>query len=232
MIHFISDLHLHESRPETTQAFLAYLAGPARQCETLWILGDLFEAWTGDDDLSLPFNMQIADALAALTQAGVQVCIIVGNRDFLMGTTFATRSGVQIVQEPALLQLGEHRAALVHGDAQCTDDKRYQRFRRIVRNRLLQTVFHALPFTLRRRIGSKLRAQSEKSKSGKSMLIMDVNPAAIAALFQQSGADWLIHGHTHRPAIHEHAEGQRFVLSDWHDRAVGLCWDGNTLSPF
>ncbi|GAA5158843.1 UDP-2,3-diacylglucosamine diphosphatase [Viridibacterium curvum] len=232
MIHFISDLHLHESRPETTQAFLDYLIGPARQCESLWILGDLFEAWTGDDDLSLPFSARIADALAAVAHSGVQVRILVGNRDFLLGNAFAKRSGVQIVQEPTLLQLGDHRTVLVHGDAQCTDDKRYQCFRRIVRNRLLQTIFHALPFILRRRIASRLRAQSEKSKAGKSMFIMDVNRDAIAALFKQSGAEWLIHGHTHRPAIHEHAEGTRFVLSDWQGKASGLCWNGENLSPF
>lgn len=232
MIHFISDLHLDARRPGTTRAFLDYLAGPARQCEALWILGDLFETWIGDDDLAIPFNAHIADALATLGKAGVQVRIIVGNRDFLLGKSFEGRSGAQIVTEPAFVQLGEQRVVLVHGDAQCTDDKSYQRFRRIVRNPLLQTLFRTLPFALRQRVASRLRNQSERSKPGKSMTIMDVNPEAIAALFRQGEASWIIHGHTHRPAIHVHGAGKRFVLSDWHERATGLSWDGSSLLQF
>jgi UDP-2,3-diacylglucosamine hydrolase len=236
VIHFISDLHLHESQPETASAFLDFLAGPARQGSGLWILGDLFEAWTGDDELRLPFNARIADALAELRASGVRTQLIVGNRDFLLGKRFAARSGVEIVSEPALLDLGGHATVLLHGDAQCTDDVSYQKLRRTVRHPLWQLAFLALPRFVRKKIARSARAQSEMSKQEKSMRIMDVNPDAVAQAFRQSGAIWMIQGHTHRPAAHAlEVDGKacmRHVLPDWHDHACGLKWDGTQLVRF
>lgn len=236
MIHFISDLHLQESQPETTRAFLDFLAGPAREGSALWILGDLFEAWTGDDALRLPFNARIADALAELCASGVRTQLIVGNRDFLLGKRFAARSGVEIVREPALLDLGGHVTVLMHGDAQCTDDVSYQKLRRTVRHPVWQLMFLALPSSVRNRIASGARAQSELSKQEKSMHIMDVNAEAIGQAFRSSGASWMIHGHTHRPASHaSEVDGKactRYVLPDWHQDACGLKWDGTQLLRF
>lgn len=226
MILFISDLHLQASRPETTRAFLDFLTGPARKAESLWILGDLFEFWVGDDDLIDPFHASIADALAALSATGVEIRIIVGNRDFLLGKTFAKRSGAQLIAEPAVIHFGEQRIVLVHGDAQCTDDIAYQRFRRRIRSPFTRTVLRCLPLSLRRTLACRIRQSSESSRQDKAPRLMDVNPAAIEALFRTTDAGVMIHGHTHRPAHHTHTvdgrQRQRWVLSDWHARATWL----------
>lgn len=226
MILFISDLHLQASRPETTRAFLDFLAGPARQAKALWILGDLFEFWVGDDDLADPFHASIADALAALGAAGVEIRIIVGNRDFLLGKSFATRSGAQIVAEPVTINVGQQRIVLLHGDAQCTDDIAYQRFRRRIRSPLTLALLRRLPLTLRRALARRIRRGSESTKPYKNQQLMDVNPEAIDTLFRTTDAEVMIHGHTHRPARHtlsvDGRERQRWVLSDWHAKATWL----------
>lgn len=236
MIHFISDLHLNPAEPATVQAFLGFLAGPAREAGTLWILGDLFEYWAGDDDLDAPFNAQIADALKALSAAGVAAKLIVGNRDFLLGDAFAERTGVDVVAEPYTITLGEQRCVLLHGDVLCTDDVAYQQFRVMVRNPAWQTQFLAQPLPARHKIAENMRARSETSKQDKSMDIMDVNAESVEETFRSSRASLMIHGHTHRPAVHtlnvDSAQRQRFVLPDWHGRACGLTWDGRSLKPF
>lgn len=234
MIRFISDLHLNPAEPATTDAFLRFLDGPARECETLWILGDLFEYWAGDDDLENPFNAQMADALRAVADSGVDIRVIVGNRDFLLGPVFAERAGVSIVAEPYPIELGGTSAILMHGDSLCTDDLPYMQFRAMVRNPAWQAQFLAQPLAVRRKIAEDLRAKSEMAKQEKDVGIMDVNVGAVERAFHDSGAAVLIHGHTHRPARHElNVDGracQRWVLADWHGKAQWLEWNGSALS--
>ncbi|MDQ7989647.1 MAG: UDP-2,3-diacylglucosamine diphosphatase [Candidatus Dactylopiibacterium sp.] len=225
MILFISDLHLQPSAPATTRAFLAFLAGPARRASALWILGDLFEFWVGDDDLGDPFHADIADALAALGHAGVAVHIVPGNRDFLLGAGFAARTGARIENEPVLLTVGTHRLVLVHGDAECLDDADYQRYRRRIRSPLSRFVLRHLPLCARRALARRIRRRSAARGEGYARTA-DLDAGAIASLFRDFDADWMIHGHTHRPALHPHAvdgrERLRWVLADWHDTATWL----------
>lgn len=226
MILFISDLHLCVRRPETTAAFLRFLDGPARQAKTLWILGDLFEFWVGDDDLDDPFHACIAEALAALSHSGVDIRIIVGNRDFLLGKVFAARCGAHLVTEPALIEAYGQRIVLMHGDAQCTDDIAYQRFRRRIRSPLSLALLRLLPLGFRRMLAERIRHNSETSRSYQAGIFFDLNPHVVEALFRSTQADGMIHGHTHRPALHtlsvDGRERQRWVLADWHDQATWL----------
>lgn len=236
MILFISDLHLCSKRPETTAAFMRFIHGPARQAQSLWILGDLFEFWVGDDDLSNPFHAGIADALAALSRTGVDIRIIVGNRDFLLGEAFAIRSGAGLVPEPAVLEAEGHRIVLMHGDAQCTDDHAYQRFRRQIRSPITLAFLRRLPLALRRALATHIRKRSESSRHYQAAPhMMDLNPQAIETLFQAHDADWMIHGHTHRPALHTITlagrERHRWVLADWHDKASWLEVGPNGFMP-
>jgi UDP-2,3-diacylglucosamine hydrolase len=234
MIRFISDLHLSSADPATAQAFLRFLAGPARDSEALWILGDLFEYWAGDDDLDLSFNAEMAEAMRAVSDAGVSIGIIVGNRDFLLGPAFATRTGATLATDPHLIELGNTRTLLMHGDSLCTDDVPYMQFRQTVRNPAWQAQFLAQPVVVRRKIAEELRAKSEAAKQDKDIGIMDVNTEAVAHAFRDHNADLIIHGHTHRPARHEViVDGRacvRWVLADWHGQAHWLQWDGHALS--
>lgn len=233
MILLISDLHLQASSPASTRAFLDFLAGPARAASELWILGDLFEFWVGDDDLDDPFHAAIADAIAALCRTGTAVRIAPGNRDFLLGETFARRAGAQIMAEPVLLEVGEHRLLLLHGDAECTDDHRYQRFRRCIRSPLSLALLAKLPLGLRRRLARRIREQSSARQYSADSRIGDLNPQAVETLFRRFDADWMVHGHTHRPALHRHLvdgrECLRWVLADWHDRATWLEVDNSGI---
>lgn len=227
MILFISDLHLQASETATTRAFLDFLAGPAREAKELWILGDLFEFWVGDDDLADPFHARIAQALAALSQSGVRVSIVVGNRDFLLGQRFAARSGARIVAEPALVQAPDgRRLLLLHGDAQCTDDLAYQRFRRRIRSPLSLLLLRCLPLSLRRALARRIRRSSESARQYANKPFIDLNPQVTAQLLRETGADAMIHGHTHRPACHaltiDGRVCQRWVLADWHGKASWL----------
>jgi len=234
--YFISDLHLNPAEPATTDAFLAFLAGPARDADALWILGDLFEYWAGDDDLGGAFNARIAEALHELTSSGVTTKLIVGNRDFLLGDDFAQRTGVEIVGEPMRIVLGDKHCVLLHGDVLCMDDVAYQQFRQMVRNPAWQAQFLAQPLAVRHKIAEELRAKSEMSKQDKALEIMDVNAEAVEDSFRRTGASLMIHGHTHRPATHElNVDGVacvRHVLPDWHGHACGLRWDGRQLQRF
>lgn len=231
---FISDLHLCATRPETTAAFERFVNGPARQAETLWILGDLFEYWAGDDDLGSPFNKHIAGLVAGLANANVDVRIIVGNRDFLLGPEFAAQTGAKLEGEPFLLGSSYMPTLLMHGDALCTDDGAYQQFRLIVRNPAWQSQFLAQPLPVRHKIAEQLRAQSEMTKANKNAQIMDVNTDAVVELMQTHSASRLIHGHTHRPATHtlniDDHRLERWVLADWHDTAQWLHLEDDTLS--
>jgi UDP-2,3-diacylglucosamine hydrolase len=218
---FISDLHLSPTDPATTAAFHAFLQGPARAASTLYILGDLFEFWIGDDGLDEAFNAEIVAAIARLSDQGVKVFFLAGNRDFLPGTRFAAAAKLNILPDPSLIHLYGQTLLIAHGDALCTDDLAYQRFRRIVRHPLVQALFLALPRSWRQGQVEKLRQRSKASNQMKRSEIMDVNGLAVEQLMAQHHVQTLIHGHTHRPAIHTLSQGQRWVLPDWYQGKGG-----------
>ena len=237
---FISDLHLNEDEPANADAFLDFLAGPARQAASVFVLGDLFEYWAGDDDLATPFNAHIATAIRALADAGPAVFFMTGNRDLLAGHRFAETIGATLLDDPTLIRFGTRadapRLLLAHGDALCTDDQAYQAFRRQVRDPAWQAGFLAQPLAARKAFIASLRQQSETAKAGKTMEIMDVNADAVAALLRAHSYATLLHGHTHRPACHRfEVDGHacvRHVLPDWHGQACGLAFDGRDFTPF
>jgi UDP-2,3-diacylglucosamine hydrolase len=212
---FVSDLHLQESHPRTAEAFIGFLAERAANAERLYLLGDIFEYWAGDDDLDAPLNRRIIDALRALADAGVALYWIAGNRDFLAGTQFAQAAGLTLLAEPHVIEVARQRVVLVHGDAECTGDIKYMEFRAQVRQSAWQQQFLALPLAQRKAIIAGLREGSREAHSTKSYEMMDVAPDAIAALFESSATDTIIHGHTHRPALHQSDGKRRYVLPDW-----------------
>ncbi|KIF82195.1 UDP-2,3-diacylglucosamine diphosphatase [Noviherbaspirillum autotrophicum] len=216
---FVSDVHLQASMPRTTQAFLDFLKRHAVDAQQLYLLGDLFEYWAGDDDLGSSYTKQIVDALRTTGEAGVKIFWIAGNRDFLVGAEFALATGVTLLPDPTVETLCGRRIVLTHGDALCTDDYDYMAFRNQVRTPGWQTQFLAMPLAQRKAIIEGLRNGSREAQRGKSYDIMDVNAGATAALFDATVATVMIHGHTHRPACHEYSsDGQlrlRYVLPDW-----------------
>jgi len=216
---FIADLHLSTEEPAITAGFLRLLEGEARTAEALYILGDLFEAWIGDDDPN-PLHAAIAAAIRALVESGVPCYFIHGNRDFLIGKRFARQSGMAMLPAEKVLTLYGERVLIMHGDTLCTDDVGYQQFRAKVQQRWLQTLFLSLPLFIRQRIAAKMRAGSKASNQTKSDAIMDVNQQAVSEVMRQHHVRHLIHGHTHRPAIHDlQIEGhpaRRYVLGAWH----------------
>lgn len=215
---FIADLHLCETRPDLSRDFRAFLRGPARAAARLYILGDLFEYWAGDDD-DRPFNRDLIDALASLAQAGVQLFFVPGNRDFLIGEAFARQARLQLLEDESVVELDGLRLLLAHGDAWCVDDLAYQGFRQMVRNPAWQKGFLARPLIERRKIIEGLRMQSESAKQDKAAEIMDVNPDAVAASLRAHDYPLIIHGHTHRPDHHrltvDGRSCERWVLADW-----------------
>jgi UDP-2,3-diacylglucosamine hydrolase len=212
---FISDLHLQESHPRTAEAFFRFLAERAAHAGQLYLLGDIFEYWAGDDDLDSPLNQRVVQALRSLADAGVKTFWIAGNRDFLVGAEFARAAGLMLLAEPHVVTVGGTRIALVHGDAQCTADLKYMAFRAQVREPAWQQQFLALPLAQRKQIIAGLREGSRAAHTTKSYEIMDVAPDAVAALFESTGADVIIHGHTHRPDLHRYGDKRRYVLPDW-----------------
>ncbi len=218
---FISDLHLDESRPAMAALFERFLAEEAALASRLFILGDLFESWVGDDSLALPFARRIADSLARAA-ATTPTHFMHGNRDFLVGEGFASATGVTLLSDPAQVELAGQRALLLHGDTLCTDDREYQAFRAKVRDPAWQAATLARPLPERLALARELREGSESAKQGKPEAIMDVASAAVEGAFRASGCALMIHGHTHRPARHEHrVDGRacvRWVLPDWYER--------------
>ncbi|EOA4403394.1 UDP-2,3-diacylglucosamine diphosphatase [Citrobacter amalonaticus] len=216
---FIADLHLCTEEPAITAGFLRFLAGEARQADALYILGDLFEAWIGDDDPN-PLHREIATAIKAVVDSGVPCFFIHGNRDFLIGKRFTCESGMTLLPEEKVLNLYGRRVLILHGDTLCTDDAGYQAFRAKVHQRWLQTLFLALPLCIRKRVAARMRADSKAANRSKSLEIMDVNPHAVIAEMEKHHVQWLIHGHTHRPDVHPlTANGEpafRVVLGAWH----------------
>ncbi|MFZ6861289.1 UDP-2,3-diacylglucosamine diphosphatase [Undibacterium sp. Ji67W] len=212
---FVSDIHLSPSLPKTTLAFLNFLVEQGTKTEQLYILGDMFEYWVGDDDIFDKYNAEIVQTLHNLTSAGIQLFWIAGNRDFLIGEDFATATGMQLLTDPSIITVAGKKIALCHGDEQCTDDTSYMQFRSQVRNIEWQRNFLALPLAQRKTIVSGMRENSKMQQSQKALSIMDVNPTAIAQLFASTACHYLIHGHTHRPALHEQNGQYRYVLPDW-----------------
>ncbi|ENG2554103.1 TPA: UDP-2,3-diacylglucosamine diphosphatase [Citrobacter farmeri] len=216
---FIADLHLCTEEPAITAGFLRFLAGEARQADALYILGDLFEAWIGDDDPN-PLHREMAAAIKALVDSGVPCFFIHGNRDFLIGKRFARESGMTLLPQERVLELYGRRVLIMHGDTLCTDDAGYQAFRAKVHQPWLQTLFLALPLFIRKRVAARMRAGSKAANSSKSLAIMDVNKHAVVAEMEKYRVQWLIHGHTHRPDVHAlTVNGEpafRVVLGAWH----------------
>ena len=230
---FISDLHLSHERPAVVDLFLGFLEGPVRKASTLYILGDLFEYWAGDDDLSAPLVQRIVTALSTSTATGTQIFFMRGNRDFLIGDRFAQACGLHLLDDPSTVELADGPVLLSHGDTLCTDDAAYQAFRATVRSTNWTSSFLARPLSERKHEIETLRMRSEFEKRGKSALIMDVNAAAVSELLRTQHARRLIHGHTHRLARHEHlVDGrlcERWVLGDWYDSGNYLCSDSKGL---
>ena len=226
---FIADLHLCQEEPAITAGFLHFLQREAPHCDALYILGDLFEAWIGDDDTN-PLHQKIANALRALP---VPVYFIHGNRDFLIGRRFARDSGMTLLPEEQVLELYGHRLLIMHGDTLCTDDQGYQRFRAKVHQRWIQTLFLALPLFIRKRIATRMRADSKQANQHKSLTIMDVNQQAVEAAMQRQQVRLLIHGHTHRPAIHaltlQGKAAERAVLGAWHSEGSMIQLDASGI---
>jgi UDP-2,3-diacylglucosamine hydrolase len=216
---FISDLHLQDRLPYTMQAFFAFLRDHAIKAQQLYLLGDVFEYWAGDDDMATPCNQQVIDAIRQLSNAGVAVFWMAGNRDFLVGHDFAQAAGATILPDPFVARIAGRQVVLTHGDAQCTDDVSYMAFRAQVRQSDWQQTFLAMPLAKRKEIIDGMRNDSRQAQRSKSSDIMDVNAQAIASLFDATGTATIIHGHTHRPAQHEYHENGvdhiRYVLPDW-----------------
>ena len=228
---FISDLHLCASRPETNRIFFSFLEGEARSAEALYILGDLFEYWVGDDDLPDPFNASVAAALARLVGSGVPSYLMHGNRDFVIGEAFARAGGVTLLPDPTQLTLYGRPVLLMHGDTLCTLDQDYQAFRRKARSGPWIDDLLSQPLAQRKTAVEALRRRSEQEKRGKAAEIMDVAPAEVEAALRCHGYPCLIHGHTHRPARHVHTvDGhacERWVLADWYKAGSYLACDAS-----
>jgi len=222
---FISDLHLDASRPEVTKLFLEFLGGQARSAESLYILGDLFEAWLGDDDPD-PHHAQVAAALTELSASGVPVYFLVGNRDFLLGRDYARRASMELLTEPVRLDLYGTPTLLLHGDVLCTDDTEYQAFRAMVRDPDWQKAFLERPLAERRMMAEQARERSRSRGQTLDEDIMDVNANAVAEAFRTHAVPRMIHGHTHRPHIHRiEVDGkprERIVLGDWYEQGSVL----------
>jgi UDP-2,3-diacylglucosamine hydrolase len=231
---FISDLHLATDRPRILRQFFSFLEGAAREAQALYVLGDLFEYWAGDDDLEDPLNQKVAAAFAALAATGTTVSFMHGNRDLLVGSEFATRSSARLIEDPTLVDLHGTATLLMHGDTLCTDDVEYQKFRVYARDPANQARFLAQPLKVRRAEMEALRARSESAKQAKTDGIMDVNPVAVETALRNAGYPRLIHGHTHRPGRHLHVvDGhtcERWVLGDWYENGSYLRCDEDGCS--
>ena len=225
---FISDLHLDAVRPEITELFLKFLKEEARRASSLYILGDFFEAWIGDDDDD-PHHARVMAGLKELTAGGVPVSLMHGNRDFLIGGGFAARTGVKLLPEPTVLDLYGTPTLLMHGDTLCTDDKEYQMVRRMLRDPAWQKDYLSKSLTERRAIAAHAREQSKLHTASKAEYIMDVNHKAVEDAMRKHGVTRMIHGHTHRPAVHRHTidgrDLERIVLGDWYEQSSKLVWD-------
>lgn len=230
---FISDLHLETDRSDISQAFFSFLESHASQASTLYILGDFFNVWLGDDDRSSLID-EVAAALHALSDQGLSIFLMHGNRDFLLGDDFASRCGATLIQEPYVLEAFGERYLLMHGDVLCTKDMDYMAFRKLVRQADWQQEFLQKPLAERQAFAAHARQQSKAMSSNKAEDIMDVTEEAVMQTIQNHEVRYLIHGHTHRPAVHEFTlDGQpafRYVLSDWEGLIQYVRLDESGLS--
>lgn len=228
---FISDLHLDASRPQVTDAFLSFLRGDACNYSTLFILGDLFEVWIGDDCTD-DHQRGVIAALKRYTDAGHKCLFVRGNRDFLIGSDFAAATGSQILPGESLAKIDGQMALVMHGDELCTDDHDYQRSRRWLRNPVMQFLYLALPRFARQKIADRIRHRSMTATRSKLPEITDVNAAAVHDAMRRHGVRLLIHGHTHRPAIHDFTldgnPARRIVLGDWYTQGSILDWNAES----
>lgn len=232
---FISDLHLDSKTPAITDTLLDFLRQRTDNCRALYILGDLFEAWVGDDDHN-ELSDTVADALRAVSEKGAKVFLMHGNRDFLIGEDFARRCGATLLQEPTVHDCHGRKVALIHGDSLCTRDTAYMAFRAQVRDPQWQDMFLSKSLVERHMIAQQARQQSAEATSNKASDIMDVTPGEVIRLLHKLQVNTLIHGHTHRPSVHtikleEPINGQdtavRIVLGDWHSKGWALTFDDN-----
>lgn len=229
---FISDLHLEAERPDITRAFLHFLATRARAAEALYILGDFFEAWIGDDGMD-EFQHAIARALRELSDSGTRIYLMHGNRDFLIGQAFCREAGCTLLRDPSLIDQGGEKILLMHGDSLCTLDAAYMKLRRWLRNPLTLFILRNLPLATRHKLARKLRKESRAQTRMKASEIVDVTPAEVEKIMRDKGVRILIHGHTHRPAVHElEIDGRparRIVLGDWDSQGWALEADDQGL---
>ncbi|WP_010490241.1 UDP-2,3-diacylglucosamine diphosphatase [Pseudomonas sp. S9] len=237
MILLISDLHLEQERPDITRAFLHFLGTRARQAEALYILGDFFEVWIGDDAIS-PFQRSIADALKQLSESGTAIFLMHGNRDFMIGQRFCREAGCTLLRDPSVVELAGEAVLLMHGDSLCTRDENYMRMRRYLRNPLSLWILRHLPLGTRHKLARKLRNESRAQTRMKASDIVDVTPDEVSRVMAEHGVKTLIHGHTHRPAVHKllvnGEPARRIVLGDWDRQGWALQVDetGFNQAPF
>jgi UDP-2,3-diacylglucosamine hydrolase len=237
VILLISDLHLQEERPDITRAFLDLLDGRARHAKALYILGDFFEAWIGDDAMT-PFQQSICQALRQLSDSGTAIYLMHGNRDFLIGQDFCKAAGCTLLADPSVIELGGEQVLLMHGDTLCTRDLAYMKMRRYLRNPVSLWILRHLPLATRQKLARKLRSESRAQTRMKATEIVDVTPEEVPKVMAAHGVRTLVHGHTHRPAIHklvvDGEPARRIVLGDWDRRGWTLQVDGQgfALEPF
>ena len=228
---FVSDLHLAVERPHIVEQFFSFLTGPARSADSLYVLGDLFEHWLGDDNFEDPLNADVARAFSSLAASGTPVLFMHGNRDVLVGQEFARRAAATLIDDPTLVDLYGTPTLLMHGDTLCTDDVEYLQFRAYAHNPQNQVRFLGMPLAARRAEMDALRARNVNAKLGKTAQIMDVSSAAVDNVLRRTGYPRLIHGHTHRPARHVHeVDGhtcERWVLADWYENGSYLRCDAS-----
>ena len=232
---FISDLHLSAKDPEISQRFEQYLSSELSGVDTLYILGDLFEYWIGDDAAAMLGMQAVLDALKGLTDNGIKGYFLAGNRDFLVGDLFAKHTGFTILEDESIIEINGEKTLVLHGDSLCTDDHLHQQFRQqMMCNKAFHQ--HALSLSIEERIATaeKMRGMSAEHKSEISDEIMDVNTDAVVQLFEKHQVTRMIHGHTHRPAIHSHTTNtgtaERIVLGDWYTQSSFLLHDKNGFS--
>ncbi|MDQ6621227.1 MAG: UDP-2,3-diacylglucosamine diphosphatase [Pseudomonadota bacterium] len=223
---FVSDLHLSGARPGLVDAFHAFCRGPARRAHELYILGDLFDSWLGDDQLREPTASAVAASLMALARSGVPIGVLRGNRDFLLGDAFARASATTLLPEQVVVDLAGTPTLILHGDELCTADRSYQRLRGFTHDRRVQRGMLALPYRMRRGIAGVLRNESRRASARKPETLMDVAQEAVVAAFRRHHVQRMVHGHTHRPARHalsvDGAACERWVLADWYGQGSYL----------
>jgi UDP-2,3-diacylglucosamine hydrolase len=235
-LYFVSDVHLSRHRPERLEAFLSFLAREARRADAVYILGDLFDLWLGDDDRTPP-HPRVVDALAELGASGTTLYAMHGNHDFLMGAKFEQRTGCRLLPDPSVVEVQGKPVLLSHGDSLCTDDAEYQQWRAFIHNTDNQRVFLGLPLFVRKSQAAKIRKQADERAQLKPHDIMDVNQRAVEDAMRAAGVRLMVHGHTHRPAVHHFdLDGEpatRIVLGDWYEGDTLLRWDagGYHLGP-